>query len=142
VTLVPFIQLLAESDFVSLHLPLTAQSRHLMNRDTLGRMKPSAFLVNTARGGLVCELDLVEALRTRRIAGAALDVFEEEPTLPDNPLLKLDNVVLTPHTAGSDLQSRDDMAYMAARSIVALFRGEWPGEQVVNPAVKPRFQWK
>jgi D-3-phosphoglycerate dehydrogenase / 2-oxoglutarate reductase len=142
VTLVPFNQLLAESDFVSLHLPLTHQSRHLINKDTLRRMKPTAFLVNTARGGLVCEADLVEALQARRIAGAALDVFEEEPTLPDNPLLKLDNVVLTPHTAGSDVQSRDDMAYMAAQSIVALFRGKWPGEQVVNPAVKERFQWK
>ena len=142
VTLVPFNQLLAESDFVSLHLPLTPQSRHLMNRDSLGRMKPTAFLVNTARGGLVCESDLVEALKARRIAGAGLDVFEDEPTFPDNPLLKLDNVVLTPHTAGSDSQSRDDMAYMAAQSIVALFRGEWPDEQVVNPTVKNRFQWK
>jgi phosphoglycerate dehydrogenase-like enzyme len=140
VTLVPLEQLLAESDFLTLHVPLTMESRHLINRATLARMKPTAFLINTARGGLVSEADLLEALRARRLAGAALDVFEEEPP-PPSPLLEMDNVVLTPHAAGVDLQSRDDMALSAARAIVALSQGEWPAEQVVNPEVRGRFRW-
>jgi phosphoglycerate dehydrogenase-like enzyme len=142
VKLMPFEQLLAESDFLSLHMPLTPQSQHLINKGTLSRMKPTAFLINTARGGMVCEPDLVEALRTKRIAGAALDVFEEEPPSPTNPLLSLENVVFTAHTAGGDVQSRDDMAAMAARSIVALSKGEWPAEQIVNPEIRSRFQWR
>ncbi|HEV3261391.1 MAG TPA: phosphoglycerate dehydrogenase [Gemmataceae bacterium] len=140
VTLVPLEQLLAESDYLSLHMPLTPESRHLINRRTLALMKPTALLINTARGGLVCEPDLLEALRARRIAGAALDVFEKEPP-GANALFELDNVVLTPHTAGVDLQSRDDMALHAARAIVALYQGEWPVHQVVNPEVRERFRW-
>jgi phosphoglycerate dehydrogenase-like enzyme len=141
VTLVPFERLLAESDFLSLHLPLTPESSFLLNKQTLAQMKPTAFLINTARGGLVCEADLCEALKTKRLAGAALDVFEPEPPDPKNPLLGLDNVVLTPHAAGSDMQSRDDMANMAAQSIVALSQGRWPADQVVNQDVKARFRW-
>jgi phosphoglycerate dehydrogenase-like enzyme len=140
VTFVSFERLLAESDFLSLHVPLTPESRHLINRRTLALMKPTAFLINTARGALVSEADLLEALRAGRLAGAALDVFEEEPP-PPGPLLELDNVVLTPHAAGVDLQSRDDMALSAARAIVALSRGEWPAEQIVNPDVRGRFRW-
>jgi phosphoglycerate dehydrogenase-like enzyme len=140
IKLVPFEQLLRESDYLSLHVPLSPESRHLMNRRTLALMKPTAFLINTARGGLVCEADLIEALKARRIAGAALDVFEQEPP-GKTPLMELDNVVLTPHAAGVDLQSRDDMAMSAARSIVALSRGEWPAECVVNPDVRARFRW-
>jgi phosphoglycerate dehydrogenase-like enzyme len=140
VTLVSLERLLAESDYVTIHVPLTPDSRHLINRKTLALMKPTAFLVNTARGGLVNEADLLEALRSKRLAGAALDVFEEEPAVP-GPLLELDNVVLTPHAAGVDLQSRDDMAVSAARAIVALSRGQWPAEQVVNPQVRERFRW-
>jgi phosphoglycerate dehydrogenase-like enzyme len=140
ISLMPLEQLLRESDYVSLHTPLTEGSRYLINRRTLALMKPTAYLVNTARGGLVCEADLLEALRARQIAGAGLDVFEEEPP-PVTPLLDLDNVVLTPHTAGVDVQSRDDMALSAARAVVALSRGEWPAEQVVNPEVRARFRW-
>jgi D-3-phosphoglycerate dehydrogenase / 2-oxoglutarate reductase len=140
ITLVPFEQLLRESDYVSLHVPLTAESRHLINRRTLALMKPTAYLVNTARGGLVCEEDLLEALRAGRLAGAGLDVFEDEPP-GITPLLELDTVVLTPHAAGVDVQSRDDMAESAARAIVALSRGEWPAEQVVNQEVRGRFRW-
>ena len=139
--LVPLEELLAESDYVSLHMPLTADSKYVINRRTLGLMKPSAFLINTARGALVSEADLAEALQARRIAGAAIDVFENEP--PGNhPLLQLDNVIVTPHTAGIDLQSRDDMALMAAEAIVALSRGEWPAQQIVNPEVQATFRWK
>ncbi len=139
VTLVPFERLLAESEFVSLHLPMSAESKHLINRKTLALMRPTAFLVNTARGGLVCEADLYEALKARRIAGAGLDVFEQEP--PGKiPLFDLDNVVITPHAAGVDTQSRDDMALSAAEAIVALLRGEWPAEKVVNPEVRAKFR--
>jgi phosphoglycerate dehydrogenase-like enzyme len=141
VELVPLDRLLSESDYLSLHLPLTAESKHLINRHTLAKMKPTAFLVNTARGGLVCEADLLEALKSRRIAGAGLDVFEEEP--PGRiPLFELDNVLVTPHAAGVDVRSRDDMALSAAEAIAALSRGEWPSEKVVNPEVRAKFQWR
>lgn len=138
---VPFEKLLAESDYLSLHLPLTAQSKHLINKQTLALMKPTAFLINTARGGLVCEADLFTALKEHRIAGTGLDVFEEEPPSKLNPLAQFENVVFTPHAAGVDLQSRDDMAVSAARTIVALSRGEWPAEAIVNPEVKEQFRW-
>jgi phosphoglycerate dehydrogenase-like enzyme len=140
VTLLPFERLLTEADFLSLHLPLTRESQHLINRRTLALMKPTAFLINTARGGLVCEADLYEALTGGRLAGASLDVFEEEPP-GKSPLFGLDNVVLTPHTAGMDIQSRDDMARSAAEAIVSLSRGEWPAEKVVNPEVRATFRW-
>jgi phosphoglycerate dehydrogenase-like enzyme len=140
VTLVPFERLLAESDYLTLHVPLSLESQYLINRRTLSLMKPTAFLINTARGGLVNEADLFEALQARRLAGAALDVFEREPP-GSSPLFGLDNVLLLPHTAGVDLQSRDDMALSAARAIVALSRGEWPAEQVVNPDVRSKFRW-
>jgi phosphoglycerate dehydrogenase-like enzyme len=83
---------------------------------------------------------LLEALRTKKIAGAALDVFDQEPP-GKNPLFELDNVLLTPHAAGMDLQSRDDMALSAARAIVDLSRGGWPAEKVVNPDVQAKFKW-
>jgi D-3-phosphoglycerate dehydrogenase / 2-oxoglutarate reductase len=140
VTLVPLERLLAESDYLTLHMPLTAESRYLINRESLRLMKPSAFLINTARGLLVREADLYEALTTGRLAGAGLDVFEQEP-VPPMPLLNLDNVVLTAHTAGVDLQSRDDMAQSAAEAIVSLSRGEWPAEKIVNPEVRSKFRW-
>ena len=138
--LVSFEQLLAESDYLSLHMPATAESRHLINRATLAKMKPSAFFINTARGALVNEADLVEALKNQRIAGAAIDVFEDEPP-GDHALFHLDNVVVTPHAAGVDLKSRDDMALSAAQAIISLSRGEWPAEKVVNPEVKAKFKW-
>jgi phosphoglycerate dehydrogenase-like enzyme len=104
-------------------------------------MKPTAFLINTARGGLVNEKDLFDALKSKRIAGAALDVFEQEPTPADHPFYQLDNIVLTPHAAGTDLKSRDDMAMSAAQAIISLSRGEWPAEKVVNGEVRRIFQW-
>lgn len=140
ITLVPFEQLLAESDFVTLHVPYTPESKHLINSKTLALMKPTAFLINTARGGLVKEVDLLEALRAKRIAGAGLDVFEQEPP-GENPLFELENVTLTAHIAGVDHKSLDDMAASAARTVVALSRGEWPGEAIVNPPVRAKFHW-
>jgi len=93
----PLPDLLAESDIVSLHLPLTPQTHHLLNRDALDRMKPTAVLVNTSRGAVIDEEALVDALRGGRLAAAGLDVFDTEPVQPDNALLGLDNVVLSPH---------------------------------------------
>jgi D-3-phosphoglycerate dehydrogenase / 2-oxoglutarate reductase len=141
ITLVSFERLLAESDYLSLHLPSTPQTRHLINRDTLARMKPDAVLVNTSRGGLVCEDDLIPALRERKIRGAALDVFEQEPLPVDHPLRELENVVLTPHNAGVDILSLGDMARSAAEAIASLRRGEWPAEKVINPEVRGAFRW-
>jgi D-3-phosphoglycerate dehydrogenase len=142
ITLVSFEQLLAESDFLSLHLPLMPSTKHVINRNTIAKMKPGAVLVNTSRGGLVCEADLVVALKEGKLAGAALDVFEEEPTPADNPLRFLPNVVLTPHAAGVDVKSLEDMARSAAEAIASLWRGEWPAEKVVNPEVRATFRWR
>lgn len=140
ITFVTFDQLLAESDFLTLHLPATKESRHLINRTSLVKMKPTSFLVNTARGALVNEPDLADALEKKQIAGAGLDVFEDEPP-SDCAFFKMPNVVVTPHAAGVDLQSRDDMALSAAQAIISLSRGEWPTEKVVNPEVKAKFRW-
>ena len=141
VTLMPLDELLREADYVSLHLPAMAGTIKLINAERLKLMKPTAFLINTARGAVVDEVALYEALRDQKIAGAGLDVFEEEPPSPDNPILKLDNVVMTAHTAGVDTQSRDDMARKAAECIAAIYKGDWPSDCVVNPEVKAKFKW-
>lgn len=141
ITLMDMDDLFRESDYLSLHLPLFATSRQVVNARSLAMMKPTAFLINTARGGLVHEPDLLAALKSGKIAGAGLDVFEEEPPPADHPLLHLDNVVVTPHAAGVDLQSRDDMALSAAQAIVDLHGGNWPEEKVVNPEVRSAFRW-
>jgi phosphoglycerate dehydrogenase-like enzyme len=140
INFVPMERLLKESDYLTLHVPLTTESKYLINKKSLALMKPTAYLINTSRGGLVCEAELLEVLKRKGIAGAALDVFEDEPP-GKTPLFDLDNVVLTPHAAGVDLQSRDDMAEAAAKAIAALSRGQWPAEQIVNPQVRERFKW-
>ena len=118
-------ELLRESDFVSLHLPLTPETRYLINADALRLMKPTAYLINTGRGPLVNEAALALALQSGVIAGAALDVFENEPAV--NPeLLKLENVVLTPHTGSATTTSRSKMAMMAAENLIAGLAGEKP----------------
>jgi phosphoglycerate dehydrogenase-like enzyme len=86
-------------------------------------------------------VDLIDALQRKQIAGAALDVYEQEPPSPDHPLLKLDNVVLTPHAAGVDIMSLGDMARSAAEAVASLSRGEWPAEKIVNPEVRAKFHW-
>lgn len=138
VELVSLDDLFRRADWVSLHMPMLPESRQCVNRRVLELMKPTAYLINTARGGVVHEPDLYDALKNKRIAGAGLDVFEDEPPV-GSPLLTLDNVVLTAHTAGVDLQSRDDMARLAATAIARLLGGDWPAEWVVNPAVREKF---
>lgn len=132
-------RLLAESDFLSLHLPLTPTTRHVINSEAFARMKPGAVLVNTSRGGLVNEVALVAALRSGHLGGALLDVLDPEPPLAAHPLLGMPNVLLTPHAAGVDLKSLGDMARSAAESIVSIFRGDWPAEKVVNPEVRANW---
>jgi len=141
IKLVTLDTLLTESDYLTLHIPLMAESRNLIGKDQLAKMKPTSYLINTSRGGLINEKDLAEALQQKRLAGAAIDVFEEEPPPVDHPLLHMENALVTPHAAGVDLQSRDDMATAAAQAIIALSRGEWPAEQVVNPQVRAKFKW-
>jgi glyoxylate reductase len=124
-TFLPLGELLASSDAVSLHCPLTPETRHLVDRDALARMKSSAYLVNTARGPIVDEAALAEALAERVIAGAGLDVFEEEPKVHPG-LLGLDNVVLVPHLGSATVETRLAMADLAARNVVAVLGGEPP----------------
>lgn len=138
VTFVPLEELLRGSDIVTLHVPKTPQTKNLINRETLALMKPTAFVLNTSRGGVVHEKDLYDALVAKKIAGAGLDVYEVEPPA-QNPLFALDSVVLTAHTAGVDQRSRQEMARLPARAIVKLLAGEWPADWVVNPQVKEKF---
>lgn len=117
--------LLHEADIVSLHVPLTKETEHLINTETLEKMKNHSYLINTARGKVVDEAALVEALKSGKLAGAALDVYEYEPKI--NPeLCGLPNVVLTPHIASSVRAVRDEMAIMVAKNIVAALKGEQP----------------
>jgi glyoxylate reductase len=124
--------LLAESDFISLHVPLMPETRGLFDAPKFYRMKPAAFLINTSRGPVVEEAALVAALDARKIAGAALDVYENEPFI--HPGLKRPNVVLAPHLASASLETRTKMAVMAANNVVALFKGQMP-PNMLNPAV-------
>ncbi len=140
IELVDLDTLLARSDFVTLHVPLTAETRGLINRATLAKMKRGAILVNTARGGLVVEADLLDALRSGQLGGAGLDVFEVEPAV-GNPLLEFDSVIASPHVAGVDTQSLAEMATLAAQNIIDLSRGVWPEPCVVNPAVRAGWRW-
>ena len=122
---VSFDDLLARSDVLTLHAPLTPDTHHVIGREALGRMKPGAYLVNTARGALVDEAALVEALRDGRLAGAGLDVYEREPELAPG-LLELPNVVLLPHVGSATRETRTGMAMVAARNVHAVLGGRPP----------------
>lgn len=124
--------LLAESDFISVHTPLLAETRGLFNAEKFERMKQTAFLINTSRGPVVDEAALVGALENGKIAGAALDVFEKEPAI--HPGLHRPNVVLAPHIASASLETRAKMACMAAESVVATLQGR-PAANILNPEV-------
>jgi D-3-phosphoglycerate dehydrogenase len=130
-------KLLAASDAVSLHLPLTAETRHIIGQRELRAMKPTAVLVNAARGPLIDEAALAEALREGRIAGAALDVFEVEPPSPDNPILTAPNIVLSPHTAGNTVEAARHLARASADIVLAVFSGRRP-DGLLNPGVWER----
>ena len=126
--------LLAESDFVSLHLPLTSETRHLIGAEEMALMKPTAILINTARGPVVDQMALFEALTSNQLGGAALDVTDPEPISPDDPLLSLPNVILAPHIASASHATRGKMAQMAVDNLLAGLRGERL-PNCVNPEV-------
>jgi D-3-phosphoglycerate dehydrogenase / 2-oxoglutarate reductase len=123
-------ELLSESDFVSIHCPLTSETTHLIGEQELRRMKPTAVLLNTARGPVIEEAALVRALREGWIAGAGLDVLESEPPDPDHPLLTMDNVVLTPHAAGYSVNGIELRWKLSVDTILALARGQAPRSRV------------
>ena len=126
-------ELLRESDFVSVHVLLSDETRHLLGRDEFARMKPTAVLVNTSRGPVLDEKALVEALRNGEIAAAGLDVYENEPELAPG-LAELTNVVLSPHTGSATVETRTRMALIAVQNIVAVLEGRTP-PNLVNPQV-------
>jgi len=139
ITLVNLPELLKESDFISLNIILNRQTRHLVGEKEFNQMKPGVYLINTARGPVVDEPALIKALQEKRIAGAGLDVFEKEPVDPQNPLLKMDNVVVMPHTA-----SYSDVAFSLLRRTVGqeaarVVSGHWP-KSIVNKTVQPKVK--
>lgn len=116
-------EVLSQSDYVSLHCPLMPQTRHIINKDTLALMKPTAFIINTARGPLIDEAALIEALQAGRIAGAGLDVQEVEPPAEDNPLYQMENVILTPHMGWRGLETRQRLVSILADDIKNYLNG-------------------
>ncbi|MGC9004871.1 MAG: glyoxylate reductase [bacterium] len=126
--------LLKEADIITIHTPLTEETYHLIGEKELSLMKPSAILINTARGAVVDQRALFKALKEKRIFGAGLDVYEKEPIDADDPLLELDNVVVLPHIGSATVETRGRMARMAAENLLAGLRGEIP-QNLVNPEV-------
>ena len=131
--------LLGDSDWVSVQVPLNAETRHMLGKREFRAMKRTAYFVNCCRGGVVDEAALTRALEEGWIAGAGLDVFEQEPADPANPLLRLENVIATPHAGGESTESAALSARVASRQAAAVLRGEWPN-RVVNPAVFGRLR--
>ena len=131
--------LLRTSDFVSIHAKLTPETNHMLNAERLAIMKTSAVIVNTARGEIIDEKALHDALSERRIVSAALDVFEEDPVKQDNPLLRLENVTVTPHTAGRSPEVERRGYQQVAEATAKYLRGEEINRaQIVNPNVRER----
>lgn len=141
VRLVSMDEVLTESDIVSLHAPCTPETTDLINARTLAGMKQGAVLINTARGGLVDETALAQALASGHLFAAGLDAFKVEPLPKDSPLNKLDNVLLSPHMGGLDHDSERDMSCLAARCLVDLFQGRWPEGCVINEGIRPGWKW-
>lgn len=131
-------ELLQTSDYVSLHCPLTEKTHHLIGERELRLMQPHSLLINTSRGSVIDESALIKALQEGLIAGAALDVLEKEPPAPDNPLLTMENVILTAHFAGNSDTFPQDMCEASVETIIDLAEGRWP-RSVVNPEVMPRW---
>jgi len=126
--------LLAKSDFISIHVPLTPETRHMVNAEFLAKLKPNTVLVNTARGGVLDQAALYQTLKEERIFAAALDVTDPEPLPLDSPLLELDNCIIVPHIASASVQSRDMMAFLSAKNLIAgINRDTLP--HCVNPEV-------
>ncbi len=137
ITLVSLPELLKESDFISVHTPLSKETRHLMGEKEFKQMKPTAYFINTSRGPVVDEAALIKALQEKWIAGAGLDVFEEEPVDADNPLPKMDNVVVTPHFGGYSDVYVERKSIRVGQEVARVLSGQWP-KNVVNKTVKPK----
>ena len=145
VEIVPLEQLLATSDFVSLHLPLNDQTQKMFDKQLILKMKPGSVLINTSRGAIVDERALVEALKTQHLVGAGLDTFEmidvheSEPKPPKHALLQMEHVVFTPHVAAFSVDSSRDVGYGSITNLVAVLSGRWPdADRIVNTGVQPR----
>ncbi len=137
ITLVSLPELLKESDFISVSTLLSKETWHLIGEKEFKQMKPTAYLINTARGSVVDEPALVKALQEKWIAGAGLDVFEKEPVDPDNPLFKMDNVVVTPHSAAASDAALERVRTSVGQEVARVLSGQWP-KNVVNKTVKPK----
>lgn len=137
VELVGLGRLLSESDYISLHAPLTEETRHLFKLEQFRKMKPSAYIINTSRGGLVDESALITALSEGYISGAALDVMDPEPPRPDNPLLKMENTIITAHSAFYSESSAEELKRYAIEAVLDALTGKWPAK-LANPEVKNR----
>src|SRR5690606_13027373 len=120
-----------QSDFITVHTPLNKETRHMINREAFEKMKPGVRIINCARGGIIDEKALVEAIKSGKVAGAALDVFEEEPPAKDNPLFQLEQVIVTPHLGASTVEAQENVALDVSEEILHLLRGE-PFKNAVN----------
>ncbi|HET8630378.1 MAG TPA: C-terminal binding protein [Thermomicrobiales bacterium] len=140
VEMLPLEEVLRQSDYVSVHTPLTPETHHLINAERFALMKPSAYFINTSRGPVVDEAALIAALQNGQIAGAGLDVFETEPVKPDSPLLQMENVVLTPHTASFADETFRIMFRRVGEEAARTLRGQMP-HTPVNPQVRPNLTW-
>ena len=131
-------ELARRSDYVSVHLPLNPHTRKLVGESFFKAMKPTAFIINTCRGPTIDEQALIKALQSGELAGAGLDVFEVEPTPADNPLLSMDNVRVTPHSAGGSVASRDAAPIQIGQEAARILNGRWP-MSLVNPEVRAQI---
>ena len=141
--------LLSESDFVSLHLPLTRETHRLLDAPTLRKMKPGAFFINTCRGAITDESALADLLRSGHLGGAAIDTFDdieifgETEAPPDHALARIDNVILTPHISGLSVQASQDVAITGVENLVSVLNSRWPHpDNIVNIGVRPRLPLK
>ena len=137
ITLVSLPELLKESDFISVHALLNKETWHLMGEKEFKQMKPTAYFINVSRGPVIDEAALIKALQEKWIAGAGLDVFDKEPVDTDNPLLKMDNVVVSPHTAYYSDASAKQVRIRVGQEVASVLSGRWP-KNVVNKTVKPK----
>ena len=133
--------LLSRSDYVTMHNPMTPETRQMMNRDRFAQMKKGSVFINTARGALVDEEALIAALESGHLRAAGLDVFAVEPLPVSSPLIKMNNVFLSGHVAGLDIESQIDTLTMAAETIIALHQGEWPSQCIQNLKGQSSWNW-
>jgi len=141
ITTVSLEDLLKQADFISLHSPATAETRHMINDQSIATMKDGVVIINTARGPLIDEPALIRALKSGRVRAAGLDVFEQEPLPLNSPLIGMPNVLLSGHVAGLDNESHDATWALGAEIIIRLHRGEWPGECIQNLRGVSGWKW-